>query len=125
MRISDWSSDVCSSDLLDPHDQQLPRVQPRPRILHRFRLDAAAPLASGGVDGDIVELIHRLSTRRRPRPGARCELLPRPWFARCAPAPETGRADDSTPVTNAHLVCCHLLETKKNTHHTVHNIMST
>src|SRR3546814_1714650 len=46
---------------LDPHDQQLPRVQPRPRILHRFRLDAAAPLASGGVDGDIVELSHRLS----------------------------------------------------------------
>src|SRR3546814_1871922 len=72
---------------LDPHDQQLPRVQPRPRILHRFRLDAAAPLASGGVDGDIVELSHRLSTRRRPRPGARCELLPPPWFARCAPAP--------------------------------------
>src|SRR3546814_20425105 len=40
MRISDWSSDVCSSDLLD-------------RCPHRF-----APLSSGGVADGILACAH-------------------------------------------------------------------
>src|SRR3546814_15178539 len=72
---------------LDPPDQQLPRVQPRPRILHRFRLDAAAPHASGGVDGDIVELSHRLSTPSRPRPGPSGTFSSLHWYSRGAPPP--------------------------------------
>src|SRR3546814_12971816 len=39
MRISDWSSDVCSSDLGDHADQ--PLAEREPRHMHRFLLESA------------------------------------------------------------------------------------
>src|SRR3546814_12777364 len=84
MRISDWSSDVCSSDLLE--QQILPRPvdigsalaiarhgnidQPRVDRRQRFIIDAEAPGDAGAVilDEDIGRLDHfeqeRLALRR-------------------------------------------------------------
>src|SRR3546814_8958996 len=47
MRISDWSSDVCSSDLRGPQQRQL-GVEPRPARadLRRVRFAMHAPLAT-------------------------------------------------------------------------------
>src|SRR3546814_1413846 len=63
MRISDWSSDVCSSDLL-------PRqATPDPVQLHLDRLLAEAgesgPTALPNVDPDLAELIASLSEKER------------------------------------------------------------
>src|SRR3546814_16648293 len=60
MRISDWSSDVCSSDL-DDHEQNLERaVDLDGQRLHRARI-AEGPEGAGnadveGADGKVREL---------------------------------------------------------------------
>src|SRR3546814_10299496 len=47
MRISDWSSDVCSSDLLDAH---LPRIAPASALLGDIiEIEGDGPLGSMGV----------------------------------------------------------------------------
>src|SRR3546814_9346914 len=47
MRISDWSSDVCSSDLNSPLDGAIPRWEPKPRFGSRnprqFNRSSIAP----------------------------------------------------------------------------------
>src|SRR3546814_7403886 len=56
MRISDWSSDVCSSDLARDHADRLGRadsvIHDRPRFCVRsaeaYRLDARAPTSAPG-----------------------------------------------------------------------------
>src|SRR3546814_12271005 len=66
MRISDWSSDVCSSDLLDPHLLHRPAGRGFiifRRVQHRLRRDAAdveagaaqrlAPLGAGGLQAKL------------------------------------------------------------------------
>src|SRR3546814_5184135 len=64
MRISDWSSDVCSSDLCDPQAQDV-RAQ---RLHDVLRLDAVAQrlghLAAVLVDGEPVR--QALPVRRCP-----------------------------------------------------------
>src|SRR3546814_5612899 len=73
MRISDWSSDVCSSDLLDLAPQQFAyrqgarRVGPRLRRIHRpMELHLAGDIDFGdrGV-GDEQPAGRRLSQRAR------------------------------------------------------------
>src|SRR3546814_4397154 len=50
MRISDWSSDVCSSDL---HDHAIEiRPQPFDDLLHTRLLAATFPRAERGVSGE-------------------------------------------------------------------------
>src|SRR3546814_12074002 len=70
MRISDWSSDVCSSDLR----RRIPAVEDRAPFGRQHRADALAASASpAGVDGAVlaalpprrVSLTH-LADRRRP-----------------------------------------------------------
>src|SRR3546814_13546147 len=75
MRISDWSSDVCSSDLLrlgaDAHEATVGRVGPaggdalgddaRARVLAEVdHLGAGVGLLIVVGDGDGVELAHRV-----------------------------------------------------------------
>src|SRR3546814_16070970 len=85
MRISDWSSDVCSSDLIDTHfaELQLARMGIRPAVLeqqlhfclpvsHRLQAPSgqfflqAQDLRRGlsYIDIDGIELLHRCQCRR-------------------------------------------------------------
>src|SRR3546814_2848783 len=131
MLISDWSSDVCSSDLCLVHDVLL---------AHRFE-----HASSSGADESAAWVRCRLAfvpPHGPPAwPGARLDHAPGHDRAQCAarrrhsPAPsrsgrtrsdetttgakEIGRAHVRTPVTNAHLVCSLLLDKKNdNTQHT-------
>src|SRR3546814_4182917 len=108
MRISDWSSDVCSSDLL--HQLAGKLVSPAVVVgsLERAgQLDSAAEnlrrvlkhlsrgeFFLGGVEAFDLGVILR-----------RVQLV-------FLPLVEIGRAHVCTPVTNAHLVCRLLLEKK-------------
>src|SRR3546814_8717687 len=114
MRISDWSSDVCSSDLRDDLD---------PAVLEGA--------ATGGIDilpgdhpgGNFPGGGHHPGGQAEPQPAI--EYDPNRLFRRQAGQPagqlrvilQCGidrKSTRLTPVTNAHLVCRLLLE-KKNT----------
>src|SRR3546814_1122996 len=96
LRISDWSSDVCSSDLLQEHrqrDRGFVVEQRAQCIFAGAELDARdigepRDFAVGaGLDDDVAELLFG----------------------------QIGRAHVCTPVTNAHLVCRLLLDKKHKT----------
>src|SRR3546814_8660509 len=61
MRISDWSSDVCSSDLAALHAGLLAEAEPRPVLVVEQRAGGAggdageAEGAARSVDGDAAE----------------------------------------------------------------------
>src|SRR3546814_1502231 len=98
MRISDWSSDVCSSDLLGrigEHAALDPLQQPVGLIAGKIRLEAQA--ARAGL------LAQRLGLVALGIVVGESRVLV-----------QIGRAHVCTPVTNAHLVCRLLLEKKKN-----------
>src|SRR3546814_4739774 len=107
MRISDWSSDVCSSDL-------------RRRIpARRADGDRAAHADGGRALSRAGGLRSRGGGDRRPsrggprRPGA---LRGRSLFFRLLPVPPIGRAHVCTSFTNSPPVCRPLLYKKnKNT----------
>src|SRR3546814_5413090 len=97
MRISDWSSDVCSSDLL-------------------------GIIAGAVVALTLWQMVHNgadFSTALRQASFAfvsiiTCTGFTSPDYAQWGGFPEQiGRAHVSTPVTNAQLVCRLLLEQKK------------
>src|SRR3546814_3757941 len=118
MRISDWSSDVCSSDLDDAEPvARIERAAERHRRLlwdrghgidtagevgRRYRdgadraYDYAAPIGAGAGAGRRRD--DKLRAVRRSGVLGRREI---------------GRAHVCTPVTNAPLVCRLLLENKK------------
>src|SRR3546814_10764500 len=93
MRISDWSSDVCSSDLADAGGRQ--SLEPAYR-------------------GAAVRRGARRSCREDDQPGARRWHLGdlRSLHRFVARLSELGSAQVCTPDTNAHLVCRLLLEKK-------------
>src|SRR3546814_4922394 len=101
MRISDWSSDVCSSDL-ESEQRTLasgPKcnkylLMSRPRASGERRLDS--------FDRAILRILQRDNK------------TPQREIAGAVNLSEIGRAHVCTPVTNAHLVCSLLLEKKKN-----------
>src|SRR3546814_2938086 len=104
MRISDWSSDVCSSDLIgipttaNIGDGRIYTVEGRVAIRPAPRLT---------LDGSIIYNDSRLS-----RPAQFLRLLSYEGQSLSLPN-EIGRAHVCTPVTNAHLVCRLLLEKQK------------
>src|SRR3546814_1313213 len=115
MRISDWSSDVCSSDLraapIDRHMVKGNRLQHyagQYRVPHR----KAALHAIGGLDNRRTQsrplikadAINLERERRYHHLSARSGLTG---------AEKIGRAHVCTPVTNAHLICSLPLEKKK------------
>src|SRR3546814_6498337 len=119
MRISDWSSDVCSSDLRDPKLDVEDREALKQSWVDRAAalgfdgkgLVAAAEARAGIAQPDsalergycaIVEAIDGA----RNRVGA----LLRPHDPLVA---QIGRAHVCTPVTNAHLDCRLLLDKKQ------------
>src|SRR3546814_10406902 len=121
MRISDWSSDVCSSDLLQPANS-----------VTRARGDVS-PVSSDDADPERLEsrpypyadsralstgiMLPVLSTPFMPQSKNRCSEALDPGSQLDLPGPgaavlamQIGRAHVRTPVTNAHLVCRLLLE---------------
>src|SRR3546814_10817168 len=112
MRISDWSSDVCSSDLpgvltyrdLDDVDAMLIAAKACGNAVviggGLLGLEAAAGLAEQGMQVTVVHLMPTLMERQLdPAAGY---LLKRAVEQRGIK--EIGRAHVRTPVTNAHLV---------------------
>src|SRR3546814_5490717 len=108
MRISDWSSDVCSSDLFG--------------LARRF-----APRHKPDRSGEGVALMDGPATDRgEARLFAGIELGGTKCICTLAAGPDDvrdqqtiamiGRAHVCTPVTNAHLVCRLLVEKKKLPH---------
>src|SRR3546814_8244506 len=106
MRISDWSSDVCSSDLARSAGcaRRAPRSGPAP----------GAPIISPSSRNPLREDRLQRKAQAAPREARAHE---RADAARGGDAvarrDEIGRAHVLTPVTNAHLVCRLLLEKKK------------
>src|SRR3546814_3670006 len=136
MRISDWSSDVCSSDLcgLYPGDHAGPGAR-RADDTRQGRREGS--LGDPQVEGTLSTLARQSdrealglyrgrlcllpvgvpclrtawlrihSATRREEYGARLHACA---FGQPRTVVEIGRAHVCTPVTNAHLVCCLLLE---------------
>src|SRR3546814_4313692 len=95
MRISDWSSDVCSSDLL---------IAEQARHLVGVEVIAVAVAGAADISRPIIGCI-----AYRERFGDACGA-----DARVGPdRNKLGRAHVCTPVTNEHLVCRLQLEKKK------------
>src|SRR3546814_3375983 len=117
MRISDWSSDVCSSDLTTTlrscaalsvaGEIGISNWHPARRPLVQMTLVAVLPLC--GKLTSITSPISSGALLSTSMPVA--EIL---WTSASISAPvEIGRAHVWTPVTNAQLVCRLLLEKKK------------
>src|SRR3546814_9074087 len=153
MRISDWSSDVCSSDLKKRYSLLADATHPSPDP--RKNTSLPHPGASHPQCGTTGLATPRRSfpacpdTRKRRSPARADAPATRPVrhpppFRRFPDRPalprttgrqdhpmrqrDAGRAHVCTPVTNAHLVCRLLLENKKtNTinHHTTEHLNST
>src|SRR3546814_7763679 len=109
MRISDWSSDVCSSDL---RDEQKGQVRPR------SDMSSDEQCKTGKGRGEKADSAAREARFGRAMQSKAQRLEQR----RCEPCSadrgggehdKIGRAHVCTPVTNAHLVCRLLLEKKK------------
>src|SRR3546814_1188391 len=55
MRISDWSSDVCSSDLLGPTDKRsTERLKLLVKLLKRKDVDAIINACDAGREGELI-----------------------------------------------------------------------
>src|SRR3546814_16908595 len=73
MRISDWSSDVCSSDLLEDRLEEVPVARVRAQLL---QVVAGAEAAPGALDDDHADrlvgrdAIERLLQRAHESAGA-------------------------------------------------------
>src|SRR3546814_3627664 len=120
MRISDWSSDVCSSDLGQ-------RGMPEPTTQFTQHLPGEAGGGGTGRTGAGVPA----GQRGMPEPttqftqhcgsGCGCDIVVGA-IGMAGGRSEIGRAHVCTPVTNAHLVCRRPLDT---TNHTWPDLQST
>src|SRR3546814_1866093 len=113
MRISDWSSDVCSSDLLAVVAALILAAVVQRLMLHAAVILDRAKRRSGQLK-PFARGPHGIAARRAlafEHPGfllLRRGRLP----IGVETGMEIGRAHVCTPVTNAHLVCRLLLEKK-------------
>src|SRR3546814_10538190 len=120
MRISDWSSDVCSSDLvlrigLQPH-------LVRYTCSHRHSRDSCG--TDQRIDLVLTETVHHFgheNTRCGTTAKGNHTQHENPQGFHLQEG-QIGRAHVLTPVTNAHIVCRLLLEKKKTTTITQRNI---
>src|SRR3546814_8017296 len=125
MRISDWSSDVCSSDLRDPARARWP--DGRARRSGGTAGERRAPLAGAGRPdrGDEAEVRPEDGARAAPNRGRRGAdggaRADRELHRTRALDREIGSATVLTPVTNAHLVCRHLFESNNKISHSYKN----
>src|SRR3546814_1077149 len=109
MRISDWSSDVCSSDLIEDIEFQFEIKRTRAETDKA----AADERAAIGFDNFLKHC------------GNACGVVgigliddaKREFHPPMVKVHKIGRAHVCTPVTNAHIVCRLLLEKKKNSDH--------
>src|SRR3546814_4267272 len=110
MRISDWSSDVCSSDLPDRADKVMHMVQD----IRGGRDNDAQFFTRMRGHGVWAQLI-RTRVKRAAREHGMDRSFPpiRSDLFRPPERDEIGRAHVRTPVTNAQLVCRLLLEKQK------------
>src|SRR3546814_3832051 len=78
MRISDWSSDVCSSDLPRDRAPELPRRDAPRLAIGTGRDDRHIGVAEGGVEviAEGVELTDHLARQMRLGDGARAQHRP-------------------------------------------------
>src|SRR3546814_2265870 len=106
MRISDWSSDVCSSDLINGNLLTSDRDGPLGNgfLGSVFRGRSAGKITYGADGSKTFEFAVPDGTNSLGAAGHLFGL------------DEIGRAHVCTPVTNAHLVCRLLLENKPTTH---------
>src|SRR3546814_5273381 len=104
MRISDWSSDVCSSDL-----------QPAAALLVRFLNSPMEPILSYGCTKHSKRWSGPISRRakRVPRSQAPARENRKKSGRRRTPQLSDRKSTRLNPVTHAHLVCRRLLETTK------------
>src|SRR3546814_8480184 len=116
MRISDWSSDVCASDLRRAGQRQVGIAEPgRP---HRRRLVEAGRLLVGRQVDDVADarLTQTLDVGGH-KPARRNDAGRRGGRVGDLRHAEIGRAHVRTPVTNAHIVSRLLLKKKTTTSH--------
>src|SRR3546814_7710072 len=111
MRISDWSSDVCSSDLLNQIAVNLLRNRARAAFQQSVARQVSAEDVPLPANDMIAEVEARDVLNRVGAAMARLSPKTREIFM----AHQIGRAHVCTPVTNAHLVCRLLLENKNKT----------
>src|SRR3546814_6629505 len=114
MRISDWSSDVCSSDL--------PIRAPFRLLTARCRHILFTQPAESSLRSNDDRIVHRpeepvlYTFELRRDLDLAAELL----------GAQNGRAHVCTPVTNAHLACRPLLDkkttTNPSTHYSLHQL---
>src|SRR3546814_4532004 len=119
MRISDWSSDVCSSDLLEDETERGRLKQVLDELQQRLAPDfgVIARTAADGVDAQALEadlmfllrLWDDIVAQARSAPAGALVHGDLPLSMRI----QIGRAHVFTPVTNAHLVCRLMLDKKK------------
>src|SRR3546814_8669058 len=123
MRISDWSSDVCSSDLMDALAEAFAEQEWGSddaealvdRAIERFKADPAASELAGQRDliarcfsASSVEAILAALDEAGDDWAAKVAAIVRkqsPTSLKVTFAQQIGRAHVCTPVTNAHLVC--------------------
>src|SRR3546814_5067332 len=121
MRISDWSSDVCSSDLLTAvYDVALDVMGDIVNGGQLVRGGAACGGLGGGLKAheviiDLADILVGQIGDGRLGIGKGCCDRRIIIVAAAGITHKIGRAHVCTQVTNAHLVCLLLLE-KKNTH---------
>src|SRR3546814_3264045 len=112
MRISDWSSDVCSSDLVRPRSFGPTPCLEIARSGEKHDSDPEFREIGGKSDAVAVATQAHIDQGQRRTPSLRQRdrlfgVVGHPAAA------EIGRAHVCTPVTNAHRVCRHQIENKK------------
>src|SRR3546814_8056281 len=111
MRISDWSSDVCSSDL------RLEISRAARSLISSLSVSDCAYFQSATILSRWIFLrfnpraIVTITDSNSPTGPARCQLTGSHLKM------QIGRAHVWTPVTNAHIVCRLLLETTTQNYH--------
>src|SRR3546814_2879758 len=109
MRISDWSSDVCSSDLT-----VITVVQAPPGATRERTEEAVRQVKEFYNQQDIVTsvfVVRGFSFFGQGQANGMMFTMLKPWEERSGERSEEHTS--GTPVTNAHLVCRLLLEKKK------------
>src|SRR3546814_4753589 len=109
MRISDWSSDVCSSDLLiHAVDQRPVEIEEEGIAYHRAGPRHAIPLLRRGCSAEVGDEILRLSgdgvnARSEEHTSALQALMRNSYTVFCL-----------TKINNTQLLCRHLIQQKYN-----------